>query len=52
MPAPFDAALVAGDTRHEALLGPAAVAVHDDGDMARHIADTGMACVELVNFPP
>src|SRR3546814_17672510 len=33
----LDAGLVAGDARKQALLGPAAVAVHDDSDMARAV---------------
>ena len=32
----IDALLVAEEARHEALLGPAAVAVHHDGHVARH----------------
>jgi hypothetical protein len=32
----IDALLVAEEARHVPLLGPAAVAVHDDGDVARH----------------
>ena len=35
-----DALLVAEEARHVPLLGPAAVAVHDDGDVARHAGAT------------
>ncbi len=37
----LDATLVAGDTRQEAFLGPASVAIHDDRQMARHVAYIG-----------
>src|SRR3546814_10426298 len=33
----LDPGLVTGDARKQALLGPAAVAVHDDSDMARAV---------------
>src|SRR5712671_6098755 len=38
---PLDPLLVTGDAREIALLGPAPVAVHDDGDMPRDIAREG-----------
>ena len=33
VPHPFHTLGMAGNTRHEAFLGPAAVAIHDDGDV-------------------
>ena len=33
----LDPALMAGDARQEALLGPASIAIHDDGDVPRHL---------------
>src|SRR5207253_2099913 len=37
----FNTLAVAGDARQEALLRPAAVAVHDDRDVPRHARDLG-----------
>jgi hypothetical protein len=39
---------VAGDARQQPLLRPASVAVHDDRDVARHVAPSGTSRVELV----
>jgi hypothetical protein len=37
----FDTLAVAGQSRQETLPGPAPVAVHDDGDVARHVGRFG-----------
>src|SRR5256885_14636959 len=34
----FHALLVAGQSRQKAAIGPASIAIHDDGNMARHRA--------------
>ena len=46
----LEPAPMTGHARQEALLRPAAVAVHDDGDVTRHRAGAGIPMVLLVNM--